>query len=168
MFANLKNPDDMYQSIPDLYTHNWVLYRSYSQHTHLHKDHWRRAVELEPITEHQRYGEWIIWDILTRKVVDFTQEEINIYEDNKIPLTVSPRDFRIALIKSWISMAMIRQVIDAIEDETQREIVDTMREYSLEVNRKDPILLQFSWQLGMTQDNINSIFKSIWSQGISV
>lgn len=166
MFSNINDISNVYQEIPNVYKADGVVYRNYSKHTHLHEAHWRRVVELPTITVYQKYWQWVAGDVITREVIDMTEQEVTEYQDSLIPLTVSPRAFRLALIQSWISMSSITSVIDAIEDASQREIVDTMREYSLEVNRKDPILLQFAWQLGMTQDDINSIFIAIWSQEI--
>ena len=72
-------------------------------------------------------------------VRDLTQQEI----DQRLPRppeTCTPRQLRIALIQSGISLSTIEAQIDAISDPIQREIARAEWEYALQIKKQHPLV----------------------------
>lgn len=77
------------------------------------------------------------------------------------PQELTPRQIRLALIQSGISLNDIDTMIDTVQ-EPNKSIVRTLREYSLSYNRNDPMLIQFATQLWMNEEQIDNLFI-LWS-----
>ena len=98
--------------------------------------------------------------VMTPVEVGMTQDEILAYKKETTP-NLTPRQIRLALIQSWISISAIDSIIDSLP-EPQQSIVRTMREYSLDFERYDPILVQFAGQLWLSDNDIDNLFI-LWS-----
>lgn len=90
-------------------------------------------------------------------VRNLTQEEIN----QRLPQPqerCSPRQIRLALIQSGISLSSIESQIDAIQDPIQKEIAKAEWEYALEIKRDHPLVSMLSANLNLTEQQVNNIF----------
>lgn len=88
---------------------------------------------------------------------DMTPEELLEYQQSLIPQTITPRQIRLALIQSGISLSTIDTMIDST-DEPQKSVLKILREYSSSYERDDAMLIQFAQQLGMTDEQLDQLF----------
>lgn len=88
---------------------------------------------------------------------DLTHQEI---EDRKPkpPTTCTPRQFRLSLINSNISIQTIETMLNSIQDVKEREIALVEWEYSLEIKREHPLISSFASQLGISESQLDDIF----------
>lgn len=70
---------------------------------------------------------------------------------------VTPRQIRVALIMSGISIASIEAMIDALE-EPQKSIVRATWEYSTIFERDNEILNQMAPLIGLSQSQVDDLF----------
>lgn len=87
------------------------------------------------------------------EVEDYTAPEPGVF----VPQQVTPRQMRVALIMSGISIASIEAMIDALE-EPQKSIVRTTWEYSTAFERDNEILNQMASMLGLSQPQVDDLF----------
>ena len=90
-------------------------------------------------------------------VRDLSQQEI----DQRLPQppdTCTPRQLRIALIQTGISLSTIEAQIDAISDPVQKEIARAEWEYALEIKKEHPLVGMIAAALNLTEQQINDIF----------
>lgn len=90
-------------------------------------------------------------------VRNLSQEEI----DQRVPQppdTCTPRQLRIALIQTGISLSAIEAQIDAIPDPVQKEIARAEWEYALEIKRWHPLVGMIAGTLNLTEQQIIDIF----------
>lgn len=80
-----------------------------------------------------------------------------IEEPVQIVQSVTPRQMRVALILSGISMDSIEAIIDGL-GEPQRSIVRTTWEYSTEFQRDNPVLNQMAPLLGLSSAQVDDLF----------
>jgi hypothetical protein len=90
-------------------------------------------------------------------VRDLTQEEID-QRKPKLPDTCTPRQLRIALIQSGISLVTIENQIDSISDSVQREIARAEWEYALEIKKEHPLVDMIAVNLNLTEKQVDDIF----------
>lgn len=90
-------------------------------------------------------------------VRDLSQSEIDQRRPN-VPDKCSPRQLRIALIKSGINLNLIENQIDAIQDPIQKEIARAEWEYALEIKKDHPLVSMIAASLNLTEQQINEIF----------
>lgn len=90
-------------------------------------------------------------------VRDLSQEEI-AQRLPQPPSTCTPRQLRIALIRSGISLSTIEAQIDAISDPVQKEIARAEWEYALEIKKEHPLVGMIAGALNLTEQQINDIF----------
>ena len=86
-----------------------------------------------------------------------TQEEID-QRKPKLPDTCTPRQLRIALIQSGISLVTIENQIDSISDSVQREIARAEWEYALEIKKEHPLVDMIAVNLNLTEKQVDDIF----------
>lgn len=90
-------------------------------------------------------------------VRDLTQQEI----DQRLPQppdTCTPRQLRIALIQTGISLSTIESQIDGISDPVQKEIARAEWEYALEIKKEHPLVAMIAGTLNLTDQQVNDIF----------
>lgn len=90
-------------------------------------------------------------------VRNLTQQEID-QRKPKLPDTCTPRQLRIALIQSGISLATIESQIDSISDSVQREIARAEWEYALEIKKEHPLVDMIAVNLNLTEKQVDDIF----------
>jgi hypothetical protein len=90
-------------------------------------------------------------------VRNLTQQEID-QRKPKLPDTCTPRQLRIALIQSGISLATIENQIDSISDSVQREIARAEWEYALEIKKEHPLVDMIAVNLNLTEKQVDDIF----------
>lgn len=90
-------------------------------------------------------------------VRNLTQQEID-QRKPKLPDTCTPRQLRIALIQSGISLATIESQIDSISDSVQREIARAEWEYALEIKKEHPLVDMIASNLNLTEKQVDDIF----------
>ena len=91
---------------------------------------------------------------------DLNQNEI----DQRVPVSNSvdvctPRQIRIALIQSGLSLSSIDDYINNIQDNTQREIARSEWEYALEIKKDHPLVALIASTLNLTQQQIDDVFN---------
>jgi len=75
------------------------------------------------------------------------------------PDTCTPRQLRIALIQTGISLSAIEAQIDAISDPVQKEIARAEWEYALEIKRWHPLVEMIASSLNLTDQQVFDIFS---------
>lgn len=129
---------------------------------------WPEIDQSEPLGQYQSYGtETLTVDeenkrvIVTREVIDWTQEEIDVYELNKfkatVPDTVTKRQGR----QQMIVMGLIDQVqaaIDAIEDNINRALIQSYWDDSTEYQRSHPQMIALGEAIGLTEKDLDEAF----------
>jgi len=105
----------------------------------------------------EKLGEIIVdGENYTYEVVPLTDKEL----DAKIPNQMPKMDFKMAILTEHnITNTQVDQVIDAIDDNTQKEMLKLMWYESNVIERKNPYLLQFLTNFNLTVNDINNIFK---------
>ncbi len=91
-------------------------------------------------------------------VRDLTQQEI----DQRKPVppdTCTPRQLRIALIQTGISLSTVEAQIDAIQDPVQKEIARAEWEYALEIKKQHPLVAMMAISLNLTDQQVQDIFN---------
>jgi hypothetical protein len=88
------------------------------------------------------------WDAATRSVVALPPV---------VPESVTPYQFRVALLRSGVSLAQVDAMIDALP-QPQRDEARVAWEYGLEVRRDHPLIAQFAAALGMDETAIDAAF----------
>ena len=84
--------------------------------------------------------------------------ELEIIRVKSIPLTVKNMDFRLALIKSGVSISSVDAFIATIENEVFKEQVSTLWNFATLFERKDSILIQMAASLGITSLQLDELF----------
>jgi hypothetical protein len=74
-----------------------------------------------------------------------------------VPESVTPYQFRIALLRSGVTLAQVDAMIDALP-QPQRDEARVAWEYGLEVRRDHPLIAQFAAALGMDDAAIDAAF----------
>jgi hypothetical protein len=108
--------------------------------------------------EHTSYADlnnlkWIEEDYIR----NLTQEEIE-QRLPKAPDSCTPRQLRIALIKNGISLSIVENYINNIQDNEQKEIALAEWEYALDIKKDHPLLLAIAENLNLDQKRIDEIF----------
>jgi hypothetical protein len=73
------------------------------------------------------------------------------------PQTVTPRQIRVALIMSGISLELIENTINSLP-EPQKSITKVTWEYSVEFQRNNPMILAMAPLLGLNNEQIDQLF----------
>ena len=76
----------------------------------------------------------------------------------EVPQTISKMKLRMQLILSGIPLASIYDAIEQIPNSVQKEIVYTKWEHAVTFDRTDETLNAMSQMLGMTQEQLDTIF----------
>ena len=98
MIANLENIQKIYNEVPNVWVVDGVRIDNYKQSNDHFLHGWREVV-IPTITTYQRLSEEYILsgDIVTKEVIDFTEEEIEAYNRSFIPSEISRMKFEIQL-----------------------------------------------------------------------
>jgi hypothetical protein len=77
-----------------------------------------------------------------------------------VPQSLTPRQFRLALIDHGITPDMVAEVISGIEDEVERLKAETEWDYASTIRRDHPMIATIGTALGKTPAQIDAIFLS--------
>ena len=128
MKANIENIQKIHTEIPGTWEFEGVTYQGYEHFTDLHFAHGWRDVVIPTITETQKLSNDFILvdDIVTKEVVELSEEELQAIEDAKIPIQVKNMKFRLALIKSGIMPSSIDSLITQMPEGAMKENIFTL------------------------------------------
>jgi hypothetical protein len=90
-------------------------------------------------------------------VRDLTEEEIQ-QRLAKPPNSCTPRQLRLALIQSGISLSAVQGFIDGIADPIQKEIAIVEWEYALEIVKEHPLVQAIAVNLNLSEQQVDNIF----------
>lgn len=79
-----------------------------------------------------------------------------------VPESISPRQFRLALVYSGVDIQSIDNMIETIEDENIKQVMKILREYSLSFERHNEDLQKFASSLWMDGGKLDQLFL-LWS-----
>ena len=144
---------------PEKYIFQNQEFHGYKDRTDIHAEHgWVDLVNL-PIGENQKRTSNII-EVeggVAYEVVDLTEAEI----EAKIPTQISTLNFQLGLLLEFnITDEMVLQGINAIEDATQKAMLQLLWTRSNTIDRTDPYLIQFGADFELNED----AFKLICSK----
>lgn len=74
-----------------------------------------------------------------------------------VPLAVSPRQIRVALVMSGIPISTIEAMLNALP-EPDKTVAKITWEYTIEFNRNHPMLLTLAPLLGLSSAQLDSLF----------
>lgn len=102
----------------------------------------------------------------TQKLSSTSVSEILSYMDaingavvpESVPQIVSPRQIRLALVTSGISIDTVESFIDSLPD-PDKSITRVTWEYSKEFHRTNPILNSLAPALGLSSSQVDDLFK---------
>ena len=81
------------------------------------------------------------------------------YEPPPEPLRpLTARQLRLGLVTNGISLSSVEAAIDAIEDETDREVARIEWEYATTFERSHPLVNQIGAALGLTPEQIDAMW----------
>jgi hypothetical protein len=114
-------------------------------------NHDNQVIEFETFEKAQNYKN--INDIVS-EIVSF---EEGVFTPQTYPQSVTPRQMRIALVLSGISLATIEGMIESLP-EPQRSITRITWEYSIEFQRNNQLLVSMAPALGLTEVQVDDLF----------
>lgn len=98
-------------------------------------------------------GEWVqVWN-----VTNATEEQIAQRQEANVPDSVTRRQARQALILAG-KFNLVQPAIDAIQDPTQRALMQSEWDDSQVFERNRPALIQMTQALGMTSQQVDALF----------
>jgi hypothetical protein len=91
---------------------------------------------------------------LDSEITSFTEI---VLEDSRETPIITPRQIRLALIGSGLTLTQIDQLIDSLE-EPNKTYAKIAWEYSIEFERSHPLVEQFGEALGLSSEQIDALF----------
>ena len=160
MKANIQNIQKTYSEIPGTWEFEGVTYQGYEHFTDLHFAHGWRDVVIPTITETQKLSNdfILINDIVTKEVVEFSEEELQAIEDAKVPIQVKNMKFRLALIKSGIMPSSIDSIITQMPEGAMKENIFTLWNFADYLERNDVSLNYMAGQFNITNEQLDNLF----------
>ena len=88
-----------------------------------------------------------------------TDPEVAAFLNPPPPMpTLTSRQLRLGLVLNGISLSSVEAAIDAIEDETDREVARIEWEYATTFERSHPLVNQIGAALGLTPEQIDAMW----------
>jgi len=88
-----------------------------------------------------------------------TDPEVAAFLNPPPPMPVlTARQLRLGLVLNGISLSSVEAAIDAIEDETDREVARIEWEYATTFERSHPLVNQIGAALGLTPEQIDAMW----------
>lgn len=166
MKANISNIQKFYPTIPSTWEFEGVPYQGYEHFTELHFEHgWRDVVipEFDQKT-HKLSNELIlIDDVITKEVIELSEEEIKAIEKSKVPFSVSNIQLRKALIQIGIMPSSITAMLYELpnedqEDKIKRELMINLWEYEDEMRRGSFDIISFGANFNLFEKELDNLF----------
>ena len=165
MVANLENIQKIYNEIPNRFVVNGVTIDGYEKETTHFADGWRDVV-IPEITNVQRLGsEYVlINDIVTKEVINFTDEEIEAYNKSLMPKEISRMKFKIQIRRSTIySYDIILEYLknlainETFTQDDKDELIDRLED-AVSFNRYHKDFINLANMLGVSDEIKDEIF----------
>ena len=159
MKANLENIQIIYGSIPETWVVNEARTDGYDLLIENHfSDGWRDVI-IPDITENQKLSDEyvLVNDIVTKIVIQKTQEEIDNYNKSLVPQTVSQRQLRTQLALNGFNLNSVQTAIDSLS-EPSKTIAQIAWDYALTFVRTDSLLISLAGILGISEIELDTIF----------
>lgn len=98
----------------------------------------------------------------TPEALAIVEAQIPLFDDGqpspaKVPASVTPRQIRLALVQSGISLASIDAIIAAMPEPDQT-LTRVNWEYAIEISRTDPLIDGVGALMGLTPSQIDDLF----------
>jgi hypothetical protein len=103
--------------------------------------------------EHQPTGVWSSLGMREMKLREWVTNEIEAARP-KIPVELTPRQFRLAMLQAGVSPAQITAMLEAAGDEAG--LIEW--EYASSIRRDHPLIVTLAGALGKTEADIDQIF----------
>ena len=160
MKANISNIQKTYSEIPGTWEFEGVTYQGYEHFTDLHFAQGWRDVVIPTITETQKLSNDFILvdDIVTKEVVELSEEEIAEANKSKVPIQVKNMKFRLALIKSGIMPSSIDTAINQMPEGAMKENTFTLWNFADYLERIDASLNYMAGQFNISQEQLDNLF----------
>lgn len=159
MKANTSNIQETFNDIPDRYISEETTYDNYKMCEELHFGHGWRNVELPEITEFQKLADLFILtnDIVTKEVIDLTEEEIA--EKNKVvvPESVNNIQFITQLAFEGITESQVLAVIDTLT-EPNKTVARVSYFRAVRFFRNNPLMQLVGQAFNKTEAQMDDIF----------
>ena len=165
MIANLENIQIVYNEIPNTWVVDGVRIDNYKQSEEHFLHGWREVI-IPTITELQRLGDEyiLINDIITKEVIDFTEEEIEAYNRSLIPTELSRLKFKIQIRRSTIYsydiiLTYIQNltVTELFTQDDKDELIDRLED-AVSFNRYHQDFINLANMLGVSDEIKDEIF----------
>lgn len=159
MKANINNIQKIYSTIPTSYIVDGKRTDCYHKKTEQHfEDGWRDAL-IETLGVNQKHAtEFILEnDVVVKKAIDMTIEEIEAYEDSLIPERLTGSQLKQSLILNGYSLDNIEIAISSLPS-PQKEIMEVRWQYEGYFYRKSDEVKNIAMAIGMTDSGLNTVF----------
>lgn len=158
MKTNINNINNTMKDIPNSFVNEGISYFNYDKLTELHHTHWWRDVVIWELWNNQKYGDCIIeWDIVTRQIIDLTEDEIEEIRTQSIPQELSRQKLKLALAHSGVVLSNIDVMISQLP-EPNKTFISILWNDSANFERQNDTLIQFAQQLWMDEQQLDQIF----------
>lgn len=111
------------------------------------------------VEELQQDSDFLALDSKTQQLLlsALTGNQVNTEPVNAVPVSVSPRQFRTALVLSGFSLSTIDNLISTLPS-PQKELAKIAWEYSTEIHRDNELLNQMAPLLGFSEEQLDQLF----------
>lgn len=113
--------------------------------------HSNQTIEFSSLEEAQTYKNTLS---LPEEIIEFEDVPVVL---STAPQAVTPRQMRIALVVSGISLSTIEAIINNLPEPDQ-SITRITWEYSIEFQRNNPLLVNMAPALGLTTAQVDALF----------
>jgi hypothetical protein len=166
MKSNLQNIQKFYSEIPSVWVYDNVPYQGYEHFTELHYEHGWRDVKLPEFNSqtHKLSDVFVLLDdVVTKEVIELTDEELKAIEKSKVPFSVKNIQLRKALIQFGIMPSTITAALYNLPNETEkekitRELMINLWEYEDEMRRASPDIIGFGANFGLFEKELDNLF----------
>jgi hypothetical protein len=159
MKANIVDLSKHYSSIPQ----TWGAIFNYHLDIESHfSDGWREVVtpDFNPDTQKLSDNWELVDDIVTKQVIDLTDEEIEAIENAKIPTKLKNFQIREGLIEMGIMPSEIDAEIEKLPS-PHKDIVSQMWNFRDEISRNNPDVIQIASTLNIDLKQLFTIGSQI-------
>lgn len=122
------------------------------------------AVEIDTATHRLLVEYPDAWRMVDGELVAHVPAPPTTEELREGMLPLSPRQLRLALVRSGTSLASVETAIAALPDGTAKEEADIEWEYATEFRRLAPALLTIADAIGLTPEAVDEL----WEQALTI
>lgn len=152
MVANLENIQITYSDIPNTWIVDGLRIDNYKKSKDHYAHGWREVV-IPIITNYQRLSEEYILsgDVITKEIIDFTQEEIEAYNRSLIPTEISRMKFELQL---YITTTVRDENNNIVQlGKTFQDIIDFINSLQMSSFYKNLLIMRLMSCVTLERDN---------------